>query len=192
MGQYENSDGLDAVHITHGYSKDHRPDLKQVVLSLVVTGPSAMPLWMEPLDGNSSDKSSFPETIHQVRRFQQALDLDRSSSLWVADSALYTKDKLLKQEDIIWLTRVPETLSTAKQMVRLPDDDIDWQQIDKDYQIASFASDYGGVEQRWLLVHSAPAFERERATLEKNIERQQEQLDKALWHLSNETFRLRG
>jgi transposase len=58
-GNYEGYEDVESVKITHGYSKDHRPDLKQVVLSLVTHGPSDIPLWMEPLDGNSSDKESF-------------------------------------------------------------------------------------------------------------------------------------
>jgi transposase len=57
-------DGEPAViHLTHGHSKDKQPDLKQAVLSLVVDGPSQMPIWMDALDGNSSDKKSFHETI---------------------------------------------------------------------------------------------------------------------------------
>lgn len=57
-GEYEQGEP-EAIEVTYGYSKDHRPDLKQVVLSLVVNGPSAIPLWMEPQDGNSSDRKSF-------------------------------------------------------------------------------------------------------------------------------------
>ena len=39
-----------AIHITHGYSKDHRPDLKQAVLELIVSQDGGVPLvsksWM--------------------------------------------------------------------------------------------------------------------------------------------------
>ncbi len=91
--------------ITYGHSKARRPDLKQAVLSLVVNGPSAMPLFMEPLSGNSSDKTSFHETIKKVRDFQAQIDMDKNFK-WVADSALYAEDKLLKHNDYLWLTRV--------------------------------------------------------------------------------------
>ena len=53
----------DAVEIKHGYSKEQRPDLKQVVVTLITSQASALPLWLEVLDGNSSDKKSFPQTI---------------------------------------------------------------------------------------------------------------------------------
>ena len=54
------SNVYDAVEIRHGYSKEHRPDLKQVVVTLITSQASALPLWLEVLDGNSSDKESFP------------------------------------------------------------------------------------------------------------------------------------
>jgi len=99
--------------VLHGYSKDHRPDLKQVVLSMTTTGPANFPFWMEALDGNSSDKSSFHETITKVKSFRKQLE-EASPMIWVADSALYTVDKLLKLSENNWITRVPNTLSAAK------------------------------------------------------------------------------
>ena len=68
-GQYESEvaqeaeSRREAVKITHGYSKDHRPDLKQVVVTLVTSQKARIPLWLEALDGNSSDKTSFRETV---------------------------------------------------------------------------------------------------------------------------------
>ena len=46
-GQYDENET--EVKITHGYSKDHRNDLKQLTLSLTTTGESNFPIWMEPL-----------------------------------------------------------------------------------------------------------------------------------------------
>ena len=46
----------EAISITYGYSRDHRPDLKQVVLQLITHHKSALPVWLEVLSGNSSDK----------------------------------------------------------------------------------------------------------------------------------------
>ena len=47
------------VKITKGYSRDHRHDLNQVVLQLICYGLAGIPLLMEPLNGNNSDKDSF-------------------------------------------------------------------------------------------------------------------------------------
>jgi len=191
QGSYEIDDDPQIIEITHGYSKDHRPDLKQVVLSLVVNGPSSMPLWMEPLDGNSSDKTSFHETIKRVRTFQKQIDLDKSFK-WVADSALYAKDKLLNNNDYIWLTRVPETIGEAKSLLEKTDGEIDWIGQEKGYKTSSFISHYGGVEQRWLLVFSQQAYLREEKTLEKKLVAGDLKLKRQLWHLGNEEFSCEG
>ncbi len=124
-GSYEVKDDPQVIEIKQGYSKDHRPDLKQVVLSLVTNGPSSMPLWMEALDGNSSDKASFHETLKKISEFQQQIDV-KTKFKWVADSALYTKEKLLKNNDYKWLTRVPEIIGEAKRLVEKPEEEIDW------------------------------------------------------------------
>ena len=122
----EGDDGEPAtIHLTHGHSKDYRPDLKQAVLSLVVNGPSNMPIWMDALSGNSSDKTSLHETIRKVKAFQKQLDIS-STEKWVADSALYTSEKLLANLDYLWLTRVPETVGEARELVRKPDAEIAW------------------------------------------------------------------
>ena len=175
------------IEITHGHSKDHRPDLKQAVLSLVVNGPSGMPLFMEPLNGNSSDKTSFHETIKKVNDFKKQINVEKNFK-WVADAALYGKDKLLKQTDYLWLTRVPETIKEAKKLISKSDKEIHWEKLEKGYKVSSFISHYGGVEQRWLLVYSEQAFKREKKTLEKQLKTKDDKLKTALWHLGNEIF----
>ena len=167
-GAYEVEDDPKIIEVTHGYSKDHRPDLKQVVLFLVVNGPSSMPLWMEPLDGNSSDKTSFHETVEKMGNFQKQIDVEKKFK-WVADSALYAKDKLLKSNDYIWLTRVPETVREARELSEKPTAEINWVEQEKGYKTSSFTSHYGGIEQRWVLVFSEQAHQREKKTLEKKL-----------------------
>lgn len=186
-GEYDGEDTLSKIEITRGYSKDHRPDLKQAVLSLVANGPSDIPLWMEPLSGNSSDKKSFHETIKKVRAFQKEINHDKNFK-WVADSALYSKEYLLKTNDYLWLSRVPETINEARELLERPLQAIEWQKGEKGYKTAAFTSNYGGIEQRWLLVYSEQAYQREKKTLEKKLGKQEELLRKALWHISNESF----
>jgi transposase len=49
-------------------------------------------------------------------------------------------------------------------------------------------SDYGGVPQRWLVVFSQQAYEREAATFQQQLGRQQEQAHTQLWHLSHREY----
>lgn len=190
-GAYEVKAEPNVIKLTHGYSKDHRPDLKQAVLSLVVNGPSAMPIWMEALDGNSSDKASFHETIKKVREFQDQINLEKKFK-WISDSALYAEDKLLKSNDYLWLTRVPETIKEARQLLEKSDRDVEWREQEKGYKTASLCSNYGGLDQRWLLVFSEQAYRREKKTLEKNLKNKDIELKKVLWHLSNELFKCKN
>ena len=62
----EEDDAPFVITITHGFSKDHRDDLKQFVLSLVTVGQSRIPLWVEPLSGNEVDplvKTDFMTSV---------------------------------------------------------------------------------------------------------------------------------
>lgn len=186
-GSYESESGDEKVlNIVHGYSKDMRPDLKQVVLSLAVSGASNLPIFMEALDGNSSDKASFHETVKKINDFKDQLDLEHDFK-WVADSALYTTDKLL-QSEYLWLTRVPENIKEASELVHKDDKNISWQKYDEEYKFAAFDSNYGGISQRWLLIFSKHAYEREKNTMKKQLAKKDIELEKALWHLSNEVF----
>src|SRR5919197_1331214 len=51
------------IHITRGYSRDHRPDLNQVMLELIVAHQAGIPILMQPLSGNSSDATDFSEVV---------------------------------------------------------------------------------------------------------------------------------
>lgn len=186
-GAYEINDDPKTIEVVHGFSKDHRPDLKQIVLSLVVNGPSSIPLWMEPLDGNSSDKVSFHETIKKVEDFRAQIDVNGKFK-WVADAALYTKEGLLKSNDYVWVTRVPENITEAKNLIEKLDEEIAWEEGEGGYKTAEYKSRYGEIEQRWLLVFSEQAYEREKRTLEKKLEREERELKQALWHFGNQEF----
>lgn len=190
-GTYERTVAEEAepgvIHLTHGHSKDKRPDLKQAVLSLVVNGPSNMPIWMDALDGNSSDKKEFHETIRKVRAFQKELDM-KGDFKWVADSALYSADRLLSANDYLWLTRVPETVLEAKEWVSRPDTEIPWQVGEDGYKYAETLSVHGNVPQRWLLVFSEQGYAREKMTLEKNLGKQEAQLQKEIRQLGSVDF----
>jgi transposase len=51
----------------HGYSRDRRPDCKQVVIALVVSR-CGMPLGYEVFDGNKSDSTSVEEMVGLIEK----------------------------------------------------------------------------------------------------------------------------
>jgi transposase len=92
-GRY-NSDEISseqAVHITKGYSRDHRPDLNQVMLELIVEHQAGIPVLMKPLSGNSSDPQEFGQAIQaHINQLQTTY----GATYLVADSALYSEANL--------------------------------------------------------------------------------------------------
>ena len=63
------------VHITKGYSKDNAPELNQVVAQLISSNKSSIPLWIEVLSENPSDKKSFPRTVKAFQKQFQTKEM---------------------------------------------------------------------------------------------------------------------
>lgn len=80
-----------AVQLKHGYSKNHRPDLLQLVYSLSVTADGAVPVHFKAYDGNQSDDGTHWETWQTLRGV-----LGRSDFIYVADSKLCVSEILMK------------------------------------------------------------------------------------------------
>ncbi len=158
--------------VTYGYSKDHRPDLKQMILNLATTGASSFPIWMESHSGNASDKVVLQQAAARMQAFCAQLK-EAPSFLFVADSTIYEKciqeaKGSKSDQSLHWLSRVPHTIKETKTLLALPDETQKWTLLDKGYKVTSFSSTYGAVPQRWLLVFFQQAYTREMATLQRN------------------------
>jgi len=155
------------VHITQGYSRDHRPDLNQVMLELIVEHQAGIPVLMKPLSGNTHDGVAFGQVITEhVQQLQTA----RQVTSLVADSALYSAENLsaLAASGLQWLTRVPATLHEAQEvltqikpnaMTPLPDG----------YRYQERTATYADVAQRWIVIYSEARQARVQRTVEKQV-----------------------
>ncbi|MCA9926762.1 MAG: IS1634 family transposase [Anaerolineales bacterium] len=189
-GQYESEVAKEAevvrgaVKITHGYSKDHRPDLKQVVVTLITSQKGGIPLWLEALDGNSSDKNSFGESVDAYCRHLA----DGKTPWFVLDSAAYTADNIANWgTEKRWLMRVPETITEAQVALQsVPTQEMP--RLANGYAIHTLTSQYGGVSQRWLVVYSEQAEQRELKQLNKRVTRATTKAEKAVKTLNNQEF----
>ena len=151
------------ITLTYGYSRDHRPDLKQFVMNLVCWGDGDIPAFVELADGNQSDKTRFAALMQEFRRQWNF------EGLYVADSALYSEQNLQQLSGLRWLTRVPLTLKAASELVnQLPPTALAPTELEG-YRMATVCCAYGGIRQRWFVVESQ---ERKQADLK--------QLDKTL------------
>jgi transposase len=90
-GQYEHDINAQAIHITRGYSRDHRPDLNQVVLSLITENQAGIPLYMQAVSGNANDSETFKKT---VKSHLKSLKTAYHNTYFIADSALYTEETI--------------------------------------------------------------------------------------------------
>jgi transposase len=93
-GRYEDADGSarrgkESLKITHGYNKDHRPDLKQLLWTMTVSSDHSVPVHYMALDGNTEDTETHVETWDFLRRIAGTPDF-----IYVADSKLCTRDNM--------------------------------------------------------------------------------------------------
>ena len=75
--------------ITWGHNKDHRPDLKQVLYLLTVTGDGAVPVQFRVESGNTPDDQTHQTTWDVLCQFSGRRDF-----LYVADSKLATRENM--------------------------------------------------------------------------------------------------
>jgi len=93
-GQYKAAKGRSirgrrAPWITHGFSKDHRPDLKQLLFILTTSADGNVPVQFRCEDGNTSDSTTHLETWKTLCEIS-----GRSDFLYVADSKLCSMETM--------------------------------------------------------------------------------------------------
>ena len=174
----------EVVKITYGHSKAQRPDLKQVVMSLITSQQSSLPLWLEVLDGNRSDKKSLQST---VQAYCQQLEEGEEAPWFIMDSACYSRKTVAAWGETCWLTRIPETSKAAQEALHCVKTEA-MARLDDNYRIFPLCSLYGGVKQKWLVVYSQAAFERENQALDRRIEKAYASAEQAFRQLSRQIF----
>jgi len=171
------------IHITYGYSRDHRPDLKQFIIDLICSGDGDVPLYLRVADGNETDKAVFAQLMQE---FRQQFSLD---ALMVADSALYSASNLKLVQGLRWISRVPLTVAEAKHLIN----ELDAQQFVATgmpgYRIVEQDSLYGGVPQKWVIVESEARKQADIKQLQTCLNKLEQQLNQQLTQLCAQDFR---
>ncbi len=162
-----------------GHSKDHRPDLKQLVLILTVSADGAVPLTHRLAAGNTNDDQTHIETWDELRTLT-----GRADFLYIADSKLCTREQMthIDRQGGRFVTVLPRTrredgqlrdwMSTSTpeftEAVRRPAKrDGDPDQV---YRVAPapFPSSEG---HRIVWVHSSPKHQRDETARHQRIQR---------------------
>jgi len=81
--------GRTAPAINYGISKDHRPDLKQLLFILTTTADGGIPVAFRCSDGNTSDSRTHIDTWNTLRAVAGRVDF-----LYVADSKLCSRENM--------------------------------------------------------------------------------------------------
>jgi len=191
---------LDAhvVAITYGYSRDRRADLKQWMLALATTREGDVPLFLRPLDGNTSDQVSLLAAVEALADQLRSADTaaapvaagSQEPRLFVADGGLYSEAAMgrLNAAEIAWVSRVPATLNAARTALERRDDTA-WQtSADAQTQWWSQELAFPQGRERWVVVRTHSGERQARATLERQASTAQDEWRKRLWHLSNRPF----
>lgn len=184
-GDYIPESDEPAMRITYGYSKDHRPDLKQVVLELMVSQDGGVPLVSKSWDGNVSDTQIFQERAAALMR---AFASSLTPRYLVADAKLYTEDNAATLAKLGFITRIPGTLKRVSQVISQALQRDTWHEIDDTTCYQGLALCHYGMPQRWLVVSSHAARERAEASVTKAQQREGEAIEKQLFHLQANRF----
>lgn len=170
------------IEIVHGYSRDHRPDLKQFIIDMIVTGDGDIPLYLKIDSGNIDDKSVF---VSRLKEFKKQWTFE---GICVADSALYTAENISAMTGMKWITRVPLSIKEAQSKI-LEVAESEWQPSGiPGYKIAERTSEYSNIKQRWLIVESEARKNASIKQINKQVKKQLENVKAALRKLSRQEF----
>ncbi len=179
-----------AIAITYGYSRDHREDLKQWMLALASTHDGDIPIFLRPLDGNSSDKNDLSAAVREVMtQLREHLPEEQEQQIAVFDSGGYSEANMKSYNDakIWWVSRVPETSTAAKNALEEVEEQ--WQALpDGSGEYVVRIMDLPQGKERWVIVRTSAQMQASKEQMEKQVKKTHQEWEKRLWHLSKQAF----
>jgi transposase len=111
-----------------GYSRDHRPDCKQLVIALLVS-PEGFPLSYEVFGGNRRDVTTLQEIVEAVERKH-----GQARRVWVFDRGIVSEANLkwLRERGAHYLVGTPRSALKAREKALLEGS---WRQISDQVQV---------------------------------------------------------
>jgi len=190
---YGTYNGEGTLHITRGYNKEHRNDLKQFKVGLGVN-KDGFPCLGEVIDGNLDDKSWNKQILEKLPELRDGL----KEMFYVADAAMVTEGNLniIQSRNLRFISRLPATFALAAELVDKACTEGQWEEVGAlspgrnraSYKLKEFAALLYGHNYRFVVVRSSQLDKRKLKSLEKRIKQEQAELTKDIRQLSGLRF----
>lgn len=137
-----------------GYSRDHRPDCKQMVIALIVNR-EGFPLSYETFDGNRADVSTLETVMRMVER-----KYGRARRVWVFDRGIVSEENLaaVRRRQGQYLVGTPRSKLKQFEQELLSGN---WEQVREDVEVKRVA--VPGGEESFVLCRTLSRREKEKA-----------------------------
>lgn len=200
FAECEDESPPEGPRITHGHSKDKRPDLKQFMTELLCVARS-VPIFGKTLDGNSSDKTSNNKMLTRISSIMARHGLGSGAFVYVADAAVVTEGNLKLLEGQRFITRLPANFSECSRVIEKAVDSNKWVELGvlaqtpapKNRSHASYKCHetevvlYGNPY-RALVIHSTTHDKRRQKKLERLIEKSSSSITDAMRKLPKKFY----
>lgn len=156
-----------------GYSRDHRPDCKQVIVALIVT-QEGFPFAFEVMDGNRQDVTTLEDMLNVVER-----KYGSAQRIWVFDRGVVSEDNL----KILRSRKTPYVVGTPRSALKDFESELvssNREKVKKGIEVHSVKRIKG--KETYVLVRSRGRLEKEKAMRSLAMKR----LEKGLNKLSNQ------
>jgi transposase len=188
--------------ITHGHSKDHRPDLKQFLISMLCVDRN-IPIMGTPKDGNASDKTVNNELLTNISKHMAKHGLAPGAFVYVADSAFVTGDNLKKAEteNTRFLSRLPATFKECSRAIEQAVTADDWIELGvlaktkpsqkrpaAVYKAHETTVDLYDRSYRAIVVHSSAHDKRRHKRIDRMLAKKRKDLDALCKKILSETY----
>lgn len=128
-GDYQGSEpGGKIPHITYGYSKDKRMDLKQFMVSMLCVEGN-IPISGKMQDGNSSDEKLNNEELQRIGKLMSPLKDNIGNLIYVADCKLVNAGNMPLLDDLRFISRFPGNFKEHDIAVERAINDNKWEEL---------------------------------------------------------------
>ena len=155
-----------------GYSRDRRPDCKQVNIGLVVT-PEGLPIGYEVFAGNTADVTTVQEMVELMEK-----KYGKPKRIWVLDRGMVSEENIdfLRERGARYIVGTPKSQLKAFEAKLLEQED--WKEVKSGVEVKLVVHPDGSPEEQYVLCRSSARREKELAMLEGQRLRLRAQLDK--------------